>query len=245
MIVEAQKQQVNWKITFFVQCFLSTDIAHTDSGTNKKYIIKVNNAKIFWALLMSLICCIPAGIPHISFLKQPEELKHEVCGAPHFAYQQSSCWQMLDLIKTAAPRQDREGSPPGQDQSRDNLPGNEKSTIVCRKYQNHHNHLSHCDLYLCSSSPWMSAGTFTTFSLFRPRGSRRALPFGSAAATYSCIWADCLKHRASYYHIWRKGCLNQDTVDSFYTFVRKCSTGWHEVRLISLWHHKLPVSESD
>lgn len=163
MIAEAQKQQVNRKITFFVQCFLSTDIAHTDSGTNKKYIIKVNNAKIFWALLMSLICCIPAGIPHISFLKQPEELKHEVCGAPHFAYQQSSCWQMLDLIKTAAPRQDREGSPPGQDQSWDNLPGNEKSTIVCRKYQNHHNHLSHCDLYLCSSSPWMSAATFTTF----------------------------------------------------------------------------------
>lgn len=132
-------------------------------GTNKKYIIKVNNSKIFWALLMSLICCIPAGIPHISFLKQPEELKREVHAAPHFAYQPSSCWQMLDLIKTAAPRQDRGGSPPGQDQSWDNLPGNEKSTIVCRKYQNHHNHLSHGDLYLRSSSPRTSAATFTTF----------------------------------------------------------------------------------
>lgn len=112
---------------------------------------------------MSLICCIPAGIPHISFLKQPEELKREVHAAPHFAYQPSSCWQMLDLIKTAAPRQDRGGSPPGQDQSWDNLPGNERSTIVCRKYQNHHNHLSLGDLYLRSSSPRISAATFTTF----------------------------------------------------------------------------------
>lgn len=142
---------------------LTFAFTHTHSGTNKKYIIKVNNTKIFWALLMSLICCIPAGIPHISFLKQPEELKREVHAAPHFAYQPSSCWQMLDLIKTAAPRQDRGGSPPGQDQSWDNLPGNEKSTIVCRKYQNHHNHLSHGDLYLRSSSPRMSAATFTTF----------------------------------------------------------------------------------
>lgn len=112
---------------------------------------------------MSLICCIPAGIPHISFLKQPEELKRELRAAPHFAYQPSSCWQMLDLIKTAAPRQDREGSPPGQDHSWDNLPGNEKSTIVCRKYRNHHNHLSHRDLYLHFQPALLVCSNFHNF----------------------------------------------------------------------------------
>lgn len=178
--------------------------SHNHSGTNKKYIIKVNNAKIFWALLMSLICCIPAGIPHISFLKQPEELRREVCGgAPHFAYQQSSCWQMLDLIKTAAPRQEREGSPPGQDQSRDNLPGNEKSTIVCRKYQNHHNHLSQRDLYLRSSSPWMSAATFQT-ELVPSTWFQTRSPLWVGCCHLVLIPASELKHRASYSHIWRK-----------------------------------------
>lgn len=77
---------------------------------------------------MCVICCVVAA--HASCLiSQTGRIAKawEVWAARHFAYQPSSCWQTLGLIKP--PSEDGggwQGSPPGRDRSWDNLAGNEK-----------------------------------------------------------------------------------------------------------------------
>lgn len=58
--------------------------------------MKSNNIQIFWTLLMSLICCVLAG--HSSYLISLTARITKVRAAACFAYQPSSCWQMLALI---------------------------------------------------------------------------------------------------------------------------------------------------
>lgn len=133
-----------------------TSFFKTYSGTNKRYIIKSNNTKILWTLLMSLICCVVPG--HSSYLISPTARIAKVRGVSGSTF----CISTIFLLTNVSFNKNRRAKTgPGGKPTRTGLELREftrkwKSRIVCGKYQNHHNHLSHRDLYLHYSSDRVS-----------------------------------------------------------------------------------------
>ncbi len=108
---------------------------------------------------MSLISCVVAG--HSSYLISPTVRITKAWGVSCSTFCISTIF-LLTNVSFNKKRRAKAG--PGGKPTRTGLELRQftrkwKSRIVCGKYQNHHNHLSHHDLYLHSSSDcaWLSA----------------------------------------------------------------------------------------
>lgn len=133
------------------------------SGTNKKkkHIIKSNNTKILWTLLMSLICCVVAG--HSSYLISQTARITKAWGVSRSTFCISTIFLLTNVSfnKNRRAKMGLGGKPTRTGLELRQFTRKWKSRIVCGKYQNHHNHLSHRDLYLHYSSDWISVASRT------------------------------------------------------------------------------------